>query len=109
MRYAIVKAGQVVNVTDWDGARSWAPPDGYELIRDESGEARTGGRWDGARFSPPDEVADRAAMLESALDARSQLLAALTLRAWPDATAAEKTWAANVIAQVGLKIREARA
>lgn len=38
-----------------------------------------------------------------------RLIAALTLRAWPDATAAERTWAAGVIAQAGGKIREARA
>ena len=37
-----------------------------------------------------------------------RVLAALVLRAWPDSTPAERTWAAGVIADAGQRIRAAR-
>lgn len=110
MRHAIVRRadGAVVNVAELADGAKWTPPDGHDAIRDGAGEAQPGGRWDGVRFHAPMATVDEGALLAGATGDR-RLLAALVLRAWPDATAAERTWAADVIAAAGLRIREARA
>ena len=52
MRYAIVSGSMVVNVVLWDGAASWAPPEGCEAVAcgDTVGPGWT---YNGSTFSAP--------------------------------------------------------
>lgn len=51
MRYALVKAGRVVNVIELDDPEAWPCPAGHELI--ESLSASPGQTWDGKEFGWP--------------------------------------------------------
>ena len=49
--YAIIvtATGEVVNLCEWDGVTSWAPPEGHEA-RLADDDAQMGGTWDGSKF-----------------------------------------------------------
>ena len=53
MRYAVVRAGVVENVTLWNGETTWAPPEGTNAIADPDGHAIIRGTFDGKVFLPP--------------------------------------------------------
>jgi hypothetical protein len=67
MHYAIVDgAGLVINVTEWDGAGGWVPPDGTTAVQLDG--ATIGGTYIGGVYTPPpppvltpQQVADAAA------------------------------------------------
>lgn len=110
MRHAIVRRATdaVENVVLLATGATWAPPAGCDAIRDDAGEAEPGGTWDGVRFlRAPAQLPDEDTRLSGATGDR-RLLAALVLRAWPDATPAERAWAADVIATAGQRIRSVR-
>ena len=51
-RYALVKGGKVVNVTEWDGdPPKWSPPVGVSAILAD--KAGPGWAYDGTTFTPP--------------------------------------------------------
>jgi hypothetical protein len=109
MRYALVRQadGVVANVVELAEQSKWSPPEGHVTIRDAAGTAQIGGRWDGASFLAGQFVPDEGEVLAAALTDR-RLLAALVMRAWPEATALEREWSAGVIAAAGQRVRQAR-
>lgn len=57
-RYALVRAGKVENVVEWDGGNQWAPPEGVEAIRldlrfADHKAASPGHSYDGTSFTAP--------------------------------------------------------
>lgn len=50
-KYAIVRDGVVLNVTEWDGETPWSPPEGTEAVLDAEETAERGGTWDGSAFT----------------------------------------------------------
>lgn len=83
-RYAIVRAGIVLNVIEWDGVSRWAPPPGTALvIADE--RAEPGGSWDGRSFSPAPRQVREAQVLSDAIDAQVKVDALASLLAMPGA------------------------
>lgn len=98
--YLAARGYPVATVRETDGAVQ------VVLTDDATDEQRAAAQSEAEAWAPTIEqvVDDR---LER-VDLPRRLLAALTLRAWPDSTPAERTWAAGVIAQAGERIREAR-
>ena len=47
--------GEVINIIEWDGVASYAPPDGCEL-RETAENTAIGGTWDGSKFILPAKV-----------------------------------------------------
>ncbi|MDR7032925.1 hypothetical protein [Mesorhizobium sp. BE184] len=66
MRYAIVTAGIVDNIVEWDGGDGWSPPEGSEAV-EAVGPVSIGWTYDGEAFTPaaapvlpaPDSVSAR--------------------------------------------------
>lgn len=52
MRYALIKAGVVINVVEWDGTKAFSLPSGVTAV-EATADAQPGGTWDGATFTRP--------------------------------------------------------
>ena len=64
MRYAIIEAGKVTNVTLWDGVTPWTLPAGTEAVAcpDNVG---IGWTYDGQTWAPPEPVAETSRWVET--------------------------------------------
>ncbi|MCA8389264.1 hypothetical protein LGN11_26545 [Burkholderia multivorans] len=52
--YAVVENGLVVNIVEWDGVATWAPPDGTSAVKIPNGETvGIGFGFDGSQFKSP--------------------------------------------------------
>lgn len=75
MRYAIVTAGVVENIVEWDGGEGWSPPEGSVAVA-AVGPVSIGWAYDGEEFAPPVAPVLPAPDSVSARQFKLQLLAA---------------------------------
>jgi hypothetical protein len=55
MRYAVLRAGQVINVIELDDVTAWGVPDGCMIVASDQGNI--GDSFDGTTFEPPPSAA----------------------------------------------------
>lgn len=74
MRYAIITAGIVENIVEWDGGAGWSPAEGSTAV-EAVGPISIGWTFDGEEFAPPGVTILPAPDSVSARQFKLQLLA----------------------------------